>query len=137
MVSDRRACIDWAHCIKDLVDIHYPDAEQIVLVQRQPQHPDARLAVCWPSTPLALLALRASNLAAADIPLSNLEIRERMSGNVCHCGAYSGIVAAIEQAAGLMRSFEYVKPTDFRPPCSCQRPPALPFPCREHHGHLE
>ena len=32
-VSDRRTRIDWAHCIKDLVDIHYPDAEQIVLVQ--------------------------------------------------------------------------------------------------------
>jgi DDE superfamily endonuclease len=32
-VSDRRTRIDWAHCIKDLVDLHYPDAEQIVLVQ--------------------------------------------------------------------------------------------------------
>ena len=28
------------------------------------------------------------------------EIRERMSGNLCRCGAYVGIVAAIEQAAG-------------------------------------
>ncbi len=27
------------------------------------------------------------------------EIRERMSGNICRCGAYRGIVAAIEQAA--------------------------------------
>jgi hypothetical protein len=25
--------IDWAHRIKDLVDVHYPDAERIVLVQ--------------------------------------------------------------------------------------------------------
>ena len=33
MASDRRTRIDWAHCIKDLVDLHYPDAEQIVLVQ--------------------------------------------------------------------------------------------------------
>ena len=32
-VSQRRTRIDWAHCIKDLVDVHYPDAEQIVLVQ--------------------------------------------------------------------------------------------------------
>ena len=31
-VSDRRTRIDWAHCIKELVDVHYPDAEQIVLV---------------------------------------------------------------------------------------------------------
>jgi hypothetical protein len=29
----RRTRIDWAHCIKDLVDLHYPDAERIVLVQ--------------------------------------------------------------------------------------------------------
>jgi hypothetical protein len=32
MVSARRTCIDWAHCIKDLVDVHYPDAERVVLV---------------------------------------------------------------------------------------------------------
>jgi len=31
-VSARRTRIDWAHCIKDLVDVCYPDAEQIVLV---------------------------------------------------------------------------------------------------------
>ena len=31
-VTERRTKIDWAHCIKDLVDVHYPDAEQIVLV---------------------------------------------------------------------------------------------------------
>jgi hypothetical protein len=24
--SQRRARIDWAHCVKDLVDVHYPDA---------------------------------------------------------------------------------------------------------------
>jgi DDE superfamily endonuclease len=33
MVSARRTRIDWAHCIKDLIDVHYPSAEQIVLVQ--------------------------------------------------------------------------------------------------------
>jgi hypothetical protein len=32
-VSARRTRIDWAHCIKDLVDVCYPDAEQVVLVQ--------------------------------------------------------------------------------------------------------
>jgi hypothetical protein len=32
-VSARRTRIDWAHCIKDLVDVCYPDAEVIVLVQ--------------------------------------------------------------------------------------------------------
>src|SRR5215211_335119 len=32
MVSERRTRIDFAHCIKELVDVHYPEAERIVLV---------------------------------------------------------------------------------------------------------
>src|ERR671911_1609763 len=31
-VTERRTKIDWAHCIKELVDVHYPEAERIVLV---------------------------------------------------------------------------------------------------------
>jgi hypothetical protein len=34
-VSQQRTRIDWAHCVKDLVDVHYPGAEQIVLVMDQ------------------------------------------------------------------------------------------------------
>ena len=33
MVSARRTRIDWAHCVKDLLEVHYPDAERVVLVQ--------------------------------------------------------------------------------------------------------
>ena len=33
LVSDRRTRVDWARCIKELVDVHYPDADTIVLVQ--------------------------------------------------------------------------------------------------------
>jgi xanthine dehydrogenase YagT iron-sulfur-binding subunit len=33
--------------------------------------------------------------------LSNKEIRERMSGNICRCGAYSNILEAIEDVAGV------------------------------------
>jgi hypothetical protein len=32
-VTDRRTMADWAQCMKDLVDIHFPGAEKIVLVQ--------------------------------------------------------------------------------------------------------
>ena len=32
--------------------------------------------------------------------LSNIEMRERMSGNICRCGAYSNIAEAIAEAAG-------------------------------------
>src|SRR6266446_10715291 len=31
-VTDRRTNVDWAHCLKDLVDVHFPHAEQIVLM---------------------------------------------------------------------------------------------------------
>jgi xanthine dehydrogenase YagT iron-sulfur-binding subunit len=31
---------------------------------------------------------------------SDDEVREQMSGNICRCGAYSNIVAAVRQAAG-------------------------------------
>lgn len=34
---------------------------------------------------------------ARDLKLSDEEIKERMSGNICRCGAYPGIVAAIKE----------------------------------------
>jgi xanthine dehydrogenase YagT iron-sulfur-binding subunit len=37
------------------------------------------------------------NVAATATRLSDDEIRERMSGNICRCGAYPGIVAAIQE----------------------------------------
>ncbi|KQY41428.1 MULTISPECIES: aldehyde dehydrogenase iron-sulfur subunit PaoA [Rhizobium/Agrobacterium group] len=36
----------------------------------------------------------------ADAGVTPAEIRERMSGNICRCGAYSNIVEAIVEAAG-------------------------------------
>ncbi len=36
----------------------------------------------------------------AEVVLDDDEIRERMSGNLCRCGAYAGIVAAVREAAG-------------------------------------
>jgi xanthine dehydrogenase YagT iron-sulfur-binding subunit len=41
------------------------------------------------------------NLADAQPELTDAEIRERMSGNICRCAAYPNIVAAIKQTAGL------------------------------------
>jgi xanthine dehydrogenase YagT iron-sulfur-binding subunit len=43
-----------------------------------------------------------SNLRAArtQVELTDDEIRERMSGNLCRCGAYNGIVAAVREASG-------------------------------------
>jgi xanthine dehydrogenase YagT iron-sulfur-binding subunit len=36
----------------------------------------------------------------AQVHLTEAELRERMSGNVCRCGAYSNIVEAITEVAG-------------------------------------
>ena len=47
----------------------------------------------WPSHVTA-------DLAQKHIALSDAEIRERMSGNICRCGAYPNIVAAIRDVAG-------------------------------------
>jgi xanthine dehydrogenase YagT iron-sulfur-binding subunit len=39
------------------------------------------------------------HLAADGVELSEAEIKERMSGNLCRCGAYEGITSAIAQVA--------------------------------------
>jgi xanthine dehydrogenase YagT iron-sulfur-binding subunit len=41
------------------------------------------------------------DLTKSAAALTDVEIRERMSGNICRCAAYPNIVAAIKQAAGL------------------------------------
>jgi xanthine dehydrogenase YagT iron-sulfur-binding subunit len=41
------------------------------------------------------------DLAQPQPELTDVEIRERMSGNICRCAAYPNIVAAIKQAAGM------------------------------------
>ncbi|HEC70547.1 MAG TPA: (2Fe-2S)-binding protein, partial [Roseobacter sp.] len=45
----------------------------------------------WPSN--------VSETLEGDVTLSDSEISERMSGNLCRCSAYPGIVNAIREAA--------------------------------------
>ena len=40
-----------------------------------------------------------ADMAATDIELTDQEIKERMSGNVCRCGAYVGICEAVREVA--------------------------------------
>ena len=47
----------------------------------------------WPSHATVDVAIR-------EIELSDAEIRERMSGNICRCAAYPGILAAIREVTG-------------------------------------
>ena len=48
-VSAQRTRLDFAHCIKDLVDLHYPQVEQLVLVMDQLNtHSPASLYAAFP-----------------------------------------------------------------------------------------
>ena len=47
------------------------------------------------------LTATAANTAANTASLTDEEIRERMSGNLCRCSAYPNIVAAIRDVAGV------------------------------------
>jgi xanthine dehydrogenase YagT iron-sulfur-binding subunit len=42
-----------------------------------------------------------TNLTAARVNLTDVEVRERMSGNLCRCSAYPNIVAAIQSIRGV------------------------------------
>ena len=37
------------------------------------------------------------DFSASEIDFSDLEVKERMSGNLCRCGAYVGITEAIRE----------------------------------------
>jgi xanthine dehydrogenase YagT iron-sulfur-binding subunit len=55
------------------------------------------------------------DVAAAATRLTDDEIRERMSGNVCRCGAYPGIVAAIQDVHSgkrAARTWSYAEPEE-------------------------
>ncbi len=48
-VSDQRTRIDFAHCVKEVVDVHYPHAERIMLVMDQLNtHSPASLYAAFP-----------------------------------------------------------------------------------------
>jgi hypothetical protein len=82
-LSNQRTRIDWAHCVKDLVDVHYPDVERIVLVMDQLNtHSPASLYEAFPAAEAKRLANRleihytpkhGSWLNMAEIELSALQ----------------------------------------------------------------
>ncbi|MBV8221524.1 MAG: (2Fe-2S)-binding protein [Solirubrobacterales bacterium] len=62
------------------------------------EHDGLQCGYCTPGQIMSALALIEEGHAG-----SREEILEWMSGNLCRCGAYNGIVAAIEQARDEMR----------------------------------
>ncbi|GIH26903.1 carbon-monoxide dehydrogenase small subunit [Acrocarpospora phusangensis] len=78
------------------------------------RHDGLQCGYCTPGqicSALGMLAEHAAGMASAvtehvadeEIELTAEEIRERMSGNLCRCGSYNGIVAAIQESAGSAR----------------------------------
>jgi xanthine dehydrogenase YagT iron-sulfur-binding subunit len=61
-------------------------------------HDALQCGYCTPGQIMSAVACVAEGHAG-----SREQIREYMSGNICRCGAYPGIVAAIEEAAPKMR----------------------------------
>ena len=57
LVSERRTRLDFAACVKDLVDVHYPDADTLVLVMDQLNtHSPASLYAAFPPAEAKRLA---------------------------------------------------------------------------------
>jgi xanthine dehydrogenase YagT iron-sulfur-binding subunit len=59
----------------------------------------ARRWPCWMKSSRAFPATSAQDLNARPL-LNAAELRERMSGNICRCGAYSNIIDAITEVGG-------------------------------------
>ena len=58
-VSQQRTRLDWAACVQELVDVHYPDADQIVLVMDQLNtHSPASLYAAFPPADAKRLAAK-------------------------------------------------------------------------------
>lgn len=74
------------------------DGELHVMQQAFIDHDALQCGYCTPGQIMAAIAcVNEGHANSAD------EIREFMSGNICRCGAYPGIVAAITDAAARMR----------------------------------
>ena len=58
-------------------------------------HDALQCGYCTPGQVMSAIACIAEGNAQ-----SEEDVREHMSGNLCRCGAYAGIVAAVRQAAG-------------------------------------
>ena len=87
-----------------------PDGEQHPVAQAFLDHDGFQCGYCTPgqicSAVGVLDEVRAgtasaatTDVAATEIDLDEAEVAERMSGNLCRCGAYVNIVAAVQESA--------------------------------------
>lgn len=84
-VSSQRTRVDWAHCVRELVDVHYPEAETIMLVMDQlNMHTPASLYAAFPLTEAKRIAApkHGSWLNMVELELSVLQrqcLRQRFA----------------------------------------------------------
>lgn len=115
LLNDQRinACLAWAvmHEDDDIITIEglgtpeSLDALQAAVVK----HDGFQCGYCTPGQIMSATAMlrevaagwpsHASAALDGPVRLTDVEISERMSGNLCRCGAYTGINAAIRQVA--------------------------------------
>jgi xanthine dehydrogenase YagT iron-sulfur-binding subunit len=81
--------------VRTIEGVAAPDGSLHPLQQAFIDHDALQCGYCTPGQVMSGLACIAEGHAGDDD-----EIREYMSGNLCRCGAYVGIVAAIRQVAG-------------------------------------
>lgn len=83
--------------IDTIEGLQRPDGSLHPMQQAFIDHDALQCGYCTPGQIMAAIAcVREGNASSPE------RIKETMSGNLCRCGAYNGIVAAIGQAAGEM-----------------------------------
>jgi xanthine dehydrogenase YagT iron-sulfur-binding subunit len=109
LVNGRRinSCLALAvmHVNDDIVTVEglaAPDGSMHPMQAAFLQHDAFQCGYCTPGQLCSAVALIQEHQQVADPPtplrtLSDDEIRERMSGNICRCGAYPNIVAAVRE----------------------------------------
>ena len=81
--------------------IESPDGTLHPMQQAFVDHDALQCGYCTPGQVMAAIACVREGHATSDA-----QIREYMSGNLCRCGAYAGILEAIREAAPQMRRSE-------------------------------
>ncbi|MBD9664232.1 xanthine dehydrogenase YagT iron-sulfur-binding subunit [Variovorax beijingensis] len=81
--------------------IESPDGTLHPMQQAFLDHDALQCGYCTPGQIMAAIACVREGHATSDA-----QIREYMSGNICRCGAYTGILEAIREAAPRMRRME-------------------------------
>jgi len=104
-VTDRRTKVDWAHCMQELVDIHYPDAEviRVVMDNLNTHNPAALYEVFEPAEARRILSklefhntpVHGSWLNVAEIELSVLS-RQCLSRRIPDKDTLTSEIAAWE-----------------------------------------